>query len=152
MFIFTAKLSRKKIAAGLGAAGVLLIGLILMLSGNKAAGSEPSPKGVKTQADRIAYLASYGWEADAGSEECQEVVIPTEFDSVFEGYNNLQKEQGFDLAKYKGKRITRYMYVITNHEQTPVYASVLIHKNTVIGGDLQNPAPGGFLRGFKGRE
>lgn len=154
MFIFTAKLTRKKLAVGIGAVGVLLIGVIVLLSGRgkveASAIAAPSPKGVKTAEDRTAYLTAYGWEVDVLSEECQEVVIPREFDVVFEEYNTLQKNQGFDLEKYKGKRVKRFVYRVSNHPggKTQVYASVLIYKNTVIGGDLQSPSPDGFLQGF----
>lgn len=155
MFIFTTRLTRKKLAVGIGAAGVLLIGIIILLAGRgraeAAMSSAPSPKGVKTTEDRIAYLAAYGWTADAASEECQEVVIPKEFDATFEEYNTLQKEQGFNLEKIKGKRVQRYIYQISNHPsgKSPVYASVLIYKNNVVGGDLQNPSADGFLQGFE---
>ncbi|MDR0293415.1 MAG: DUF4830 domain-containing protein [Oscillospiraceae bacterium] len=154
MFIFTAKLTRKKLAVGIGAVGVLLIGVIILISGRgrveASAATAPSPKGVKTAEHRLAYLTAYGWSADAGTEECQEVVIPKEFDGTFEEYNTLQKGQGFDLSKYKGKRVVRYIYQITNYPggRSPVYASILIYKNNVIGGDLQNPAPDGFIQGF----
>ncbi|MCL1806212.1 MAG: DUF4830 domain-containing protein [Oscillospiraceae bacterium] len=155
MFIFTAKLTRKKLAVGIGAVGVLLIGIIILMSGRGkaevSAATVPSAKGVKTAEDRVSYLTAYGWTADAASEECQEVVIPKTFDGAFEEYNTLQKGQGFDLTKYKGKRVKRYIYQIINHPsgRTPVYASVLIYKNTVIGGDLQNPSPEGFIQGFE---
>jgi hypothetical protein len=155
MFIFTARLTRKKLALGIGAAGALLIGLIVLLSGGggaeASASTIPSPKGVKTAEDRAAYLTSHGWVVNAGSEECQEVVIPKEFDSAFEEYNTLQKGQGFDLSKHRGKRVKRYIYLIENHPsgRSPVYASVLIYRNSVIGGDLQNPALDGFIHGFE---
>jgi hypothetical protein len=155
MFIFTYKLTRKKLAVGIGAAGALLIGIIVLLSGGgsaeASASAAPSPKGVKTAEHRVAYLEAYGWTVNAGSEECQEVTIPKQFDSSFEEYNALQKGQGFDLTKHRGKRVKRYIYLIENHPggRSPVYASVLIHKNNVIGGDLQNPSPDGFLQGFE---
>ena len=155
MFIFTAKLTRKNLAIGLGAIGVLLIAIILLLSGRGGAdasvSSAPSTKGIKAAADRVEFLNAHGWTADAESEECQEVVVPREFDSVFEEYNALQKSQGFDLSKYRGKRIMRYVYRIADHPsgKSPIYASILVYKNTVIGGDIQNPSPDGFLHGFE---
>jgi hypothetical protein len=155
MFIFTTRLTRTKLAVGIAALGVLLIGIIILMTrgggAEAAASSTPSPKGVKTTEDRVAYLAGYGWTADPASEECQDVVIPKEFDSTFEEYNTLQKGQGFDLSKIKGKRVQRYIYSITDHPggKGPVYASVLIYKNNVVGGDLQNPSPDGFLQGFE---
>jgi hypothetical protein len=156
MFIYTATLTRKKLAIGIGAAGALLIGAIILLTSGSggaeaAASNHPSPKGVKTAGDRVAFLAAHGWTAVIDSEECQEVVIPKEFDGIFEEYNALQKGQGFNLTRYKGKRVMRYIYQIENHPggRSPVYASILIYRNTVIGGDLQNPSPDGFIQGFE---
>lgn len=157
MFIFTARLTRKKLAVGIGALGALLIGAIILISGGGSAEASaslsPSPKGVRTAEARIAYLEAHGWKVGAGSEESQEVTIPKEFDGAFEEYNALQKGQGFDLTKYKGRRVTRYIYLIENHPsgRSPVYASILIYKNNVIGGDLQNPALDGFIQGFERR-
>ena len=45
----------------------------------------------------------------------------------------------------------RFVYKVTNYPGAtdPVYATVLIHKNQVIGGDVTNTAPGGKVQGFK---
>lgn len=155
MFIFTAKLTRKKIAVMLGGAGILLIALIVFISTRGGASassvSAPSAKGVKTAEDRVAFLEAYGWKADASAEESQEVMIPKEFDDVFTQYNELQISQGFNLEKLAGKRVMRYVYPITNHPsgQSVVYASLLVYKNNIIGGDVQCPALDGFMHGFE---
>ena len=62
---------------------------------------------------RVAYLASYGWEVEEEAEAIEEIVIPEEFSEVFQKYNEIQKEQGFDLEKQKGQRVKRYTYVVT---------------------------------------
>ena len=56
--------------------------------------------GVKTNDDRLAFLSQFGWEVEPTPEE-QNVTIPGEFDRVFVSYNELQKQQGLDLSKYK---------------------------------------------------
>ena len=70
---------------------------------------------------------------------------------VFDRYNQLQKNQGYDLSHYAGKKVMRYVYQIQNFPGAtePVYATVLVHKNQVIGGDVTNTAPGGKVQGFK---
>ena len=45
----------------------------------------------------------------------------------------------------------RYVYKINNHPGStgPVYATVLMHKNKVIGGDVTDTSSGGHIHGFK---
>ena len=65
MFIFTAKIRKGRIAAVAAAAAVVCVVLLAAagLSGGRgpAASAAVSPKGVRTTADRVAYLESYGW-------------------------------------------------------------------------------------------
>ena len=77
--------------------------------------------------------------------------IPSESSPVFERYNNLQKSQGYDLSKFAGKKVMRYVYKVGNYPGAtePVYATLLIYKNEIIGGDVTDSAPNGQIRGFK---
>ncbi len=102
------------------------------------------------------FLAQFGWIVDAGSVETVEVTIPAEFDKVFAGYNELQKAQGLDLAKYKKKTVTRYTFTVTNYGETEtkgaVYANVLVYRGRVIGGDICSADVSGFIHGFENPE
>lgn len=49
------------------------------------------------------FMAAYGWEVEEEPLEIQEVLIPSEFDETYEKYNYIQKQQGFDLSRYRGK-------------------------------------------------
>ena len=79
--------------------------------------------------------------------QTQEVRIPTEPSEVFERYNDLQISQGFDLHEYSGKSVKRYVYEITNYpnSEDTYYATLLIYKNAVIGGDVCSSAQGGTM-------
>ena len=68
-----------------------------------------------------------------------------------ERYNALQKSQGYDLSKFAGKKVMRYVYKVGNYPGAtePVYATLLIYKNEIIGGDVTDSAPNGQIRGFK---
>lgn len=70
---------------------------------------------------------------------------------MFRRYNALQKGQGYDLSKYAGKKVMRYVYEITNFPgaQEPVYATVLVYKGKVIGGDVTDTSVKGKIRGFQ---
>lgn len=155
MFIFTAKLQRKKIALGLFGAVALCIAIavvtgILPTPATAASASLPSPRGIKTAEDRIAYLEAYGWLVDPGPLAVEELLIPKEFDETYEDYLALQASQGFDLTRYQGKRVKRYAYEILNYPtgETGVQAGLLIYKNTVIGGEVLSPKTNGFIHGL----
>lgn len=154
MFIITAKLKRERLIAGAVAlaalAGVVAIAVGTMHARGAAVSTAASPKGVKTNEDRIAYLESYGWTVEPDAIAVEELLIPEEFDETYDQYLALQAGQGFDLSKYAGKRVKRYTYVITNYPtgQTGVQSSLLIYRNTVIGGDVLSPELGGFIHGL----
>ena len=62
------------------------------------------PRGEKRQTfpgmtgeERLAFLTSFGWEAEAEPQDVREVVIPAKFNDVYAAYNTMQQAQGFDL-------------------------------------------------------
>ena len=77
-------------------------------------------------------------------------VSASEFDTVFAGYNELQKLQGLDLSSYKRKTLTRYTYEVTNYEGHAgrVLANLLIYRGRVVGGDICTESKDGFIHGF----
>jgi len=79
-----------------------------------------------------------------------QVRIPRESNDVFDRYNELQKSQGYDLSKYAGKTVMRYVYQINNFPNAtePVYATLLVYRDQLIGGDITDSGPGGKVQGF----
>ena len=156
MLIVTAKIQRRKLALwGLAAAALCCCALLVNFGFSRAAGgveaSAPiSPKGIKTNEDRLAYLGSFGWQVNEEPLATEELIIPEEFDESYDDYLALQSAQGFDLAKYAGKRVKRYTYEITNYPtgETGVQVNLLIYKNTVIGGEVLSAQLDGFLHGL----
>lgn len=158
MFIVTAKLTKAKAAAVLVALFILIAAIILIVSHSKSAGAETaadmqvdvSYKNIKDNAARITFLNAFGWETAQQPVSIEEVVIPEEFGEIYEEYNALQKSQGLDLKKYKGKTVRRYTYEILNYkgEDDKVYANILIYKNRVIGADICSSKLEGFMHGL----
>lgn len=105
---------------------------------------------VKTADDRINFLSQFGYTVESEPIESVEVTIPKEFDKVFAAYNELQKSEGLDLGRYKGKTVMRYTYKVTNYAgySDPVYANLLVYKNKVVGGDICSADPSGFAHGL----
>lgn len=160
MFIYSMKASTLKFC---GVICVCLIALVALISFIPV-GNISAPTGlfsnntensiqydkIKTNEDRIAFLKQFGWEVTATPLEEQNITIPSEFDKVFTGYNELQKKQGLDLSKYKKKDMVRYTYQITNYSDYDgtVYANILVYKNKVVGGDICSSDISGFVHGF----
>ena len=65
-------------------------------------------------------------------------------------YNEIQKSQGLNLEKYKGKDVIRFTFKVKNYTNSEgdVYANVLVYKKKVIGGDLCSADVNGFIHGF----
>ena len=104
-----------------------------------------------TDAQRAAFLKDFGWEVTETPTESVEVTVPARFDTVYEDYNALQREQGLDLTRYRGKKVMRYTYTVNNYPDYDgtVYASLLLYKNKLIGGDICSADASGFLHGFE---
>ena len=150
MFVMTAKLSKPKLFA----AAVILVGVIvaivMLLTGQGA--TVPSLPDGNSHEARAAYLATYGWSIDGIPKETQTVTIPDATENkVFARYNELQKDQGFDLLPYTGKEVIRYVYEILNYPDgtAPVYAGVLVFEGKIIGGEITDTSPNGVMHGFQ---
>lgn len=155
MFIVTAKFNRKRAVAIVVALAILLCAIILVAgyldrSKVKPAAKAVTATGIKTNADRVNYLRSFGWEVNETPIDEQEIVIPREFTGVYENYIKLQEAQGFDLKNYGGVEAKRYTYEILNYPtgEKGVVADIIVYRNTVIAGDVQSTALNGFMHGL----
>ena len=147
MMVMTAKVNLKKITILLGALALAVIALVMLL-GRPAQQTGTQP--VSGNDARVEFLENFGWEVSPTPVESGRVKIPAERNEVFDRYAQLQKSQGYDLAPYAGKTVMRYVYQITNYPDAtdPVYATLLVHKNQIIGGDITNTGPDGRVQGF----
>ena len=148
MMILTAKVNMKKVLIVLGAIAALLIGIIALFGGED---TETTSATVSDNDSRVGFLKDFGWDVSTSPLESGQVRIPTETTEVFDRYNQLQQAQGYDLNKYAGKKVMRYVYKVTNYPGAtdPVFATVLVYKNQIIGGDITNTASGGKIQSFK---
>ena len=149
MMVMTAKVDMKKILLILAAVATLILALILLM-GESSATQTAAPAPGSNDA-RVKFLTDFGWDVTPSPVESSQVKIPQETTEVFDRYNALQKSQGYDLNKFADKTVMRYVYKINNHPSStgPVYATVLMHKNRVIGGDVTDTTSGGRIHGFK---
>lgn len=157
MFIKTVRLGKIRLFSMLALSLALIAALVALIPTYPAVAVFNSDgakvyTGVKTNNDRIKFLQHFGWEVSSEPTETVNITIPESFDDIFTGYNELQKNQGLDLTRYKGKSVTRYTYSVTNYteHEGDVFATLLVYKGRVIGGDICSAAPNGFIHGFNG--
>ncbi len=158
MFIYSVKAQNLKLICSILASVAVIVGVVLFIPINTQKDSavpvakelsEADFKNISTNEERIEFLNRYGWEVDPEPKEIQEIVIPGEFDSVYQEYNQIQIEEGMNLEKFKGKPVKKYTYLVNNFEyHGSVYANLLIYKNTVIAADLCSAKKDGFLQGL----
>ena len=151
MLIMTTKVDKRKLIIA-AAAVIAAIVLLMTLGGGK---TEPTAAmttapAADTNDARVKFLTELGWEVTPSPAEASQVQIPKGEDPIFARYNELQKSQGYDLTKYAGKQVMRYVYQVNNYPgaKEPVYATVLVYKDRIIGGDITDTTPGGKVQGF----
>lgn len=151
MFIKTIKV--KKPTATLAGIIVLIIAIVTVALMIIHKIGNPAVYELKTEADRQNFMKEMGWQVSEEYENCKVVVIPEEFNSVYENYNELQEEQGFDLEKYKGKTVEIYSYPVYNYEgyedKDCIKCNILICDGILIGGDVCSVEIGGFMQGLR---
>ena len=149
------KFDKKKAAFWVIMAALVLVGVILLLGtrhGTAAARTTDAgvSAAVKTEKARVAYIERCGWKVETPALTEETVLIPKDFSSVFETYNQLQKQQGFDLRAYAGREVKLYTYrVLDSGLGENVLASLYVCDGCVIGGDVHSTELDGFMGALK---
>ena len=155
MFVYSLRASTLRFFGVIAVSLAVLIALIVLVPTYAAEESQPTIsytyEKVKSEDDAERFLAQFGWIVDATPLEVSEVTMPDEFDKIFAAYNEIQKEQGLNLVKYKRKKLTRYTFEVTNYEgyDGKVLANVLVYRGRVVGGDVCSADVDGFVHGFE---
>lgn len=157
MFVVSVKSSKLKSLGIVALAAVIVtIGAVYYV-GKNADKPAANLNGIVMKAsdsmERSAFFSQFGWQINEEPCEVKEVIIPSEFDDVYTKYNEIQKEQGLDLEKYKGARVKMWSYEILNYpgyEKSGgvIRGNILVLDGIVIGGDVSSTELGGFMHGF----
>jgi hypothetical protein len=149
MIIKTFKWNRRMCVTILLILGLVLCAVVL-LAGVWSRSDKNADKALRTNEDRVSYLENLGWEVAPEPIETREIVIPQELSGVFEQYNELQKQQGFDLSRHTGSNATLYSYQVTNYpSEGTVLANIYLIRYHVIAGDIHSTALDGFMHALK---
>jgi len=147
MMVMTAKVNMKKVLIALAAVAGVILGLILLLGGGNSSQPTAAPS-MASNDGRVQFLQNLGWQVNTSPAESGQVRIPKEQNQIFTRYNDLQKSAGYDLSQHSGKTVMRYVYKVTNYPGAtePVYATLLVYKDQVIGGDITDTAAKGTMQ------
>ena len=129
-----------------GAAAVLALLLFFGLKGRS------NIRELDSETKRQHFLHEMGWEVPEKFDEVKTVLIPEDWSDVYKNYNDLQKQQGFDLTAYKGMQVQVYTYKVMNypdHEKEDcIFCHLMISDGLLIGGDVSSTASDGFMQGL----
>ena len=150
MIVMTAKVDKRKIILVAVAVIAAIFGLVILLGRGDDA-QATAALSLATTEGRVKFLTDFGGDVVVSPVESGQIKIPSGSSEVFDRYNALQKSQGFDLSKFGGKVVMRYVYQIKNYPGAtdPVYATLLIYKDQIIGGDITDTSARGVVRPFK---
>lgn len=155
MFVWSLRMSKRElIIIGIGIAAFIITAFLLLFPGGSRSASALIEAGYSLSADgadqRLEFLSQFGWQCETEPVSVKEVIIPAKFNDVYTQYNDLQKEQGFDLQQYSGRRAKLWTYRVVNYPGgvRDVVANLLIIDGSVIGGDISSSLQDGFSHGF----
>lgn len=164
MFIFSFKASKIKILLSVVLCALIATVAIILMPDTEHTvtvnGTQYDKKisfdKIKTTEDMVTFAENLGYSVDSVPAESVTVKLPSTFDAVLEEYNEIQKSQGFNLAKYKNKEVNRSTFrvaALPDNQSMPaedVLLSLIVYKDKIVGGDLyftgSNPEVKAFLK------
>ncbi len=154
MFVFTVRSSKIKTVL-LIVLTAIAVGSLLWFTFNDRPVAQDGAISLKAENEeqRLAFISQFGWDVEKDPVEVSEIIVPTEFDEVYEKYNEIQKAQNLDMSLYAGKRVKRWTYAVNNYpgyeaRKNVIQLSLLVYEGTVVGGDVCSIELGGFMHGF----
>lgn len=153
MFVLSLKMSKIKLIIGFSTVLILAIIATNFLANSEITETRTKASKeiiLKTLEQKTSYIKSLGWEISPDPIEVIEIAIPKEFTDVYNNYNKIQLDSGYNLENYKGKVAKKWTFNITNFTDSSekVRCNIIIIDNKLIGGDISSVAFDGFMTGL----
>ncbi len=158
MFLVSLKSLKGKFILLLAAVVAAIIVCVIVARGNTSGDSESISQvnalnySALTSANQLEFINSLGYTVKTEPDAVNEITIPSEFDSVYTQYNEIQQEAGLDLTPYKGCTAKKWTYTITNYpeykNQDCIKINLIIYAGRIIGGDICSVELDGFMTGL----
>ncbi len=95
---------------------------------------------------RINFIKSLGISVNEDVFEQKEILIPQQFNKVYENYNDTQIKAGFNLKNHLGKNAVVYRYVINSpKELNNAFVNIIVLDGEIIGGDISSSELNGYM-------
>lgn len=115
---------------------ILLTVCLLMLRAaprdSVTVGDEQVGVKIEDDGDIEAFIARCGCEIE-GCISDDGITVPKTWNEAYESYNDLQKQQGFDLRPYKGKSARKLVYAVKDSDRA---VTVLVSGGRIIAADI----------------
>ncbi len=114
--------------------------------------SADEPDG-STAALVAAFIEENGYKVS--SPLTKEITIPSEFSNVYEKYNELQRKQGFDLRRHKGKSAVSYTFNVIGYvdksgkPDSDVQIHIIVCDGKIVAADIASTKLDGFMEALK---
>ena len=144
-------LSRRRIFLSAAAlALVVCLSVVLVGCFKKAPNEAFSGIFAATDAERISYLNSLGWEVESSPIETLDLKLPEDLLTSWADYVALQDAQSLPFGTCAGQTVQRYTYRITNYPEIAngVQVNLYLHNDEIIGGDIIATGKKGFQAGL----
>ncbi len=154
MFVYTLKASGIKFFVVVALSVAVLVSIVSFLP-DAAISADAAEVAVNygnggSEEEIRALLTEFGHQLDDFPAKKMQITIPEEFNSVYEQYNDIQRAQGLNLKRYRGKTADVYVFSVNNYEyEGQVFATVFVRNGRIIGGDICSADGQGFVHGFK---
>lgn len=116
---------------------VIILASCLIFNVKNTAKANPNLLKGNSYEDRVNLLTQIGRSVDTGvKEQSTEILIPNEFSSVYNNYNEVQKSCGYDLLPFAGKKAILYSIKLEDKTRDDLYAHIIVYEGNIIGGDI----------------
>ncbi len=151
MFVYSVRASSLKFFAVIALTVALVVAIVLIGGGSDAMTASAGGvdfSGVKTNEERLEFIRQFVPEAAGEPSDSETFSVPEDFDRIMRSYNEIQKQQGLDISKYKNKKVTRYTYEVEKlgDYDKPVFINLIIYRGNVIACDISSADPDGFVK------
>lgn len=152
MFVFTLGKNGLRRMGALAVAGVALAGVVfatgsffknsdddaLATAAGQTQAVSPAKMKIENTASIEEFFKAYGITVDVSSATVDKVKIPKKWDESFSAFNTVVKDSGFDLTKFKGKTVEKWVMLSPDKSagEEKVSAVVLVYKEQPVGAYL----------------
>lgn len=155
MFLVTLSKSGLRKLGALAVCGLALAGAVVGINhfwggSVEASAAVTAPAKIETTQDIGSFFGGYGFDVDLTSATVDKVKIPKKWDDSFTAFDEVVRQSGMSLEKYKGKTVEKWTLLCPGRSSgdEKVYTILLVYREKPIGAYLL-AKPSGEVTGLE---